>query len=713
MGFTTELKEPLRAGRRKRTTVVRNVCAHDCPDRCAILSRVVDGRLVEVRGDPDHPVTKGFLCRKMRHYPRWIYGRERLLHPLKRAGPKGSGRFRKITWEQAAAAIARRWKAIIAADGPEAILPFYGSGNEGIVHGDLAGKRFFNRLGALQLDRTICTKGGRTGYHYTMGSSAGADPRAIARCGMVVAWGTNTAATNVHHLPLLREARANGAHYAVVNPVRIGGAKGAQHLLQPLPGTDAALALGMMHVIVAEDLYDRDFVERCTHGFAALKQRLREYPLARVQGITGVPAAQIRRFARAYAERQPAFIYLGSGCQHHSNGGMMVRTIACLPALVGAWREPGGGIFYPTSTRLPLSWRALEGEDLRPRPPRSYNMNRLGRMLSGTDPRVLSLYVFDGNPAAVLFDQNRLRQGLRRDDLFTVVHELFMTDTARYADIVLPATSMFEHVELLASYYDLSLNLNQLAIEPLGECKSNLDTFSLLAAALGFEESCFRRSPWDVIAEILSLDEPALHGITPDRLMERGYAPLSRDRAGAPFTQGRFATPSNRIELYSEAMAEARLDPLPAYVPLRESRQAAPELFERYPLHLLTSSGHSFLNSNFAQAAGLTELERRPTAVIHPDDAEPRGIAEGDLVHIVNDRGSCVLWAAVRDEVRPGVVVSAGQWWDRCYPVGANANHTTPDFLADMGGGSAFNTNLVEVEKVVPKAGERESVVDA
>jgi len=685
-------------------TVVRNVCAHDCPDRCSILSRVVDGRLVEVGGDPEHPVTQGFLCRKMRRYPRWVHGPERLRYPLQRVGAKGSGRFRRLTWEQAIAAIAGRWRALVAEHGPQAILPFYGSGNQGIVHGELAGKRFFNRLGTLQLDRTICSRAGRVGYEYTMGSSVGADPGAIAGARMVVAWGANTPATNVHHLPRVRQARANGAHYAVVNPVRIGGAEGADHLLQPLPGTDAALALAMMHVIVAEDLYDHAFVKRFTHGFESLAERLRSYPPARAARITGVAARDIEAFARAYAARRPSFIYLGSGAQHHSNGGMTVRTVACLPALVGAWRAPGGGVFYPTSSVVPLEWGALEGADLRPQPPRAYNMNHLGRMLSAQRPRVHSLYVFDGNPAAVLTDQNRLRQGLGREDLFTVVHDLFMTDTARYADIVLPATSPFEHVDLLVSLYDLSLNLNQQAIAPVGECKSNRETFSLLAAAMGFDDPCFGRRDWDVVAEVLGSGAPALEGVTLAALIERGYAGLARNGARGPLRMGHLATPSGKIELYSEAMAKAGLDPLPAYLAPSESQAATPQVFRRYPLHLLTPSGHSFLNSNFAQAAGFTELDRRPTLIIHPEDAAPRGIGDGDLVRVFNGRGSCLLWAAVRDEVRSGVVASPGQWWDRRCPGGANPNHTTPDFLADMGGGSAFNTNLVEVKKAAPGA---------
>uniref|UniRef100_UPI0040268F1E molybdopterin-dependent oxidoreductase n=1 Tax=Candidatus Tripitaka californicus TaxID=3367616 RepID=UPI0040268F1E len=465
--------------------IVLSVCPHDCPDTCSILSHVKGGKLVKVKGNPQHHVTRGFLCPKVRHYPERVYSPERVLYPMKRVGPRGSGRFQRISWEEAVETIASRWKAIIAREGPRAILPYYGSGTLGMVHGKLAGKRFFNRLGTLQLDRTICTKAGRIGYLYTMGTSEGADPRGIPYSRLVIAWGTNTFSTNVHQLPFLREARRKGALYAVVNPFRVKGAEVADLFLQPRPGSDAALALGMMHIIIKEGLFDRDFVSHSTSGFEELQRRVEEYPLERVEKLTDIEAQKIREFARLYASSKPSFIYVGSGCQHHTNGGMTLRTLSCLPALVGTWGRPGGGIFFPTSTIFPVDWDYLEGEDLRPNPPASFNMNSLGEILTNGNPRISSLYVFNANPMAVLFNQNRLLTGILREDLFTVVHELFFTDTAHYADMVLPATTQFEQVDLHASYYHLSLQLNQRAIEPLGECKSNLETFNLLARAMG------------------------------------------------------------------------------------------------------------------------------------------------------------------------------------------------------------------------------------
>lgn len=678
-------------------TTVHSVCPHDCADTCSIITHVEEGRLVRVEGNPAHPVTQGFLCRKVARSPERIYGPDRLRHPLRRVGPKGSGRFERISWGEALATIAERWKAILDADSPHAILPFCGSGTEGLVQGELAGKRFFNRLGTVQLVRTICTMAGRTGFRYTMGTSTGGNPTSIAGAKLVVAWGLNAASTNIHQQTFFKQARLNGALFASVNPLRL--ADDADLLLRPRPGSDAALALGMMHVIVDEDLHDKDFVETGTHGFKALRERIAAYSPERVASLTDIPAEAIRTFAKLYATVKPSFIYVGPGCQRHSNAGMTVRTIACLPALVGAWRHPDSGIYFPTSTVFPVDWHALQGEELRPNPPFGYNMIHLGRLLTNERCGIRSLYVYNGNPASVLYDQNRVRAGLAREDLFTVVHELFLTDTARTADIVLPATSQFEHEDLLYSYYSPSLLLNRQAVQPLEECRSNLDTFNALAAAMGFREPCFRQSASDVVDELLSLDHPAIAGITRARLEADGWAPANPDPHQSGFAEGRFPTPSGRVEFYSETMAADGHDPLPAYHPPLESREATPDIFARYPLFFITPSGHSFLNAAYAEDEGALSSERRPTLLMNPADAQERGIDKGDLVRVFNDRGSCQLWVGIAESVRPGVVASHGQWWSHHYPDGGNANHTTPDFPADMGGGSAFNSNLVQVER--------------
>lgn len=678
-------------------TIVHSVCPHDCADTCSILSYVKDGRLVKIQGNPHHPVTRGFLCRKFSLAPERVYDPDRILFPLARTGPKGSGRFQRISWPEAVGLISTRWKEILAESGPYSILPFYGSGTEGLINGRIAGKRFFNRLGSLQLERTICTKAGRLGFRYTMGTSMGADPAAVGKTKLVIAWGVNAPSTHVHFYSFLTKARSHGTLYAIVNPLAIKDSENADFLLRPLPGTDAALALGMMHVIIQEKRYDADFAACSTIGFDALKERVKDYPPEKVEAITGIKTEAIQNFARLYADSRPSFIFIGPGCQRHSNGGMTVRTLSCLPALTGDWKFPGGGVYYPTSTVFPVDWSPLEGEELRPNPPAAYNMIHLGRLLTQANPPVKSLYVFNGNPASTLYHQRELRAALMREDLFTIVHEIFMTDTARYADLILPAATSFEYLDLLYSYFYIGVLLNQPAIEPLGECKSNLETFQLLAQAMGFEDSCFRKDSWSLIQEILNLEDPLIKGVILDRLQKDGFALLRPKKPWAPFADGKFPTPSGKIELFCSQMAEQGHDPHPAYIPLQEGPESTPELFMRYPLYFLTPSGHPFLNTNFGKDGGRINEEDEPTLIIHPEDARPRGIQEGMLVDVFNDRGHCVFPVTLSDETRRGVVTVMGQWWDQYYERGMNPNQTTPDFPADMGGGSAFNTNLVEV----------------
>jgi anaerobic selenocysteine-containing dehydrogenase len=675
---------------------VVGACPHDCPDACSFVAFVRGGRLVAVRGNDRHPVTAGFLCGKFARAPERVYAPDRLLHPLRRTGAKGGGEFRRVSWQDAVAEIAERWRAILAEDGPHAILPFFGSGTEGLVQGRIAGRRFFNRLGSLQLIRTICTKAGRTAYIRTMGDSAMADPTAADQAELIVLWGVNPASTNLHHLPVLKRARAGGARIVVVNPLRIGGIPEPDLWLRPRPGTDAAIALALMHALVRDNRHDSGFIRSFTDGFAELRECIRDYPPDRAAEIADIPVSQIEEFARLYAARPDSLIHVGPGCLRHSNAGATMRAIACLPALSGAWRRPGCGLYFPTSTAFPFDWSAFDGDELRPIPAAGYNMIHLGRLLTEARPPVRSLYVFNGNPAAVLYDQNRVRRGLAREDLFTVVHELRMTDTARLADIVLPATSPFEHADLLYSYYRPSLLLNRPAIAPVGECRSNLDAFRALAEALGFPEPCFRATSEEIVEEILACADLPLGGDARAALRVEGWAgarvaPVHRrfENTGA----------GGRIALYSSALAAEGLDPLPGYVPPRESPDGAPALHARYPLSFLTPSAHSLLNSNYGDEPALRRAEERPQLWIHPDDATPRNIAEGDLVRVYNDRGYCLLWAEITENVRRGVVSAAGQWWDARYPGGRNPNFTTPDFAADMGGGSAFNSNLVEVAR--------------
>ncbi len=689
VSFTTD---PVQNG------VVLGACSHDCPDTCSLLSHVKDGRLARVGGNPDHPVTRGVICRKFADAPKRYFDGSRLTDPLMRCGEKGRGEFRKVTWDQALTVIARRWRRIIEDHGAHAILPFFGSGTEGLVHGHIAPKRFFNRLGSLQPVRTICTKAGREGYRLTMGASAGADPTAIADAGLIVDWGINTASTNIHHQGFLKQALKRGAKYAVVNPVAIVGAERADWFLRPRPGTDAALALAMMSVIVGEGLHDAGFIENHSIGFDDFRGRLRQFPPEKGEDITGVPADQIREFARAYAATHPAFIYVGPGCQRHTNAGMTLRTLACLPAVTGAWRRPPGGLYFPTSTFFPVDFSALEGADLRPNPVAGYNMIHLARMLDGD--AVKSLFVMNGNPASVLYDQGRLRLNLQRDDIFSIVHERFLTDTARYADIVLPATTQFEQNDILFSYYHPSLLLNRQAVQPFGQSRSNLETLRGLAQAMGFSDAAFGEDEEAIIRRVLEVDQPAVSGIDREKLRRDGWAPAGSDPVHAAFAEHRYPTPSGRIEFSSERAEKMGLGRLPDYQPIRESPDGSPELHRRFPLQFLTPSAHSIHNSNYGDEPGFRADERTPKVLLNPIDAARRAVGDGDLVRVHNRRGECLLRARVTGDIREGVAMASGQWWDRCYEGGTSPNFTTPDFPADLGGGSAFNSNLVEVERV-------------
>ncbi len=680
---------------------LRSVCPHDCPDTCGIISHVKGGRLVKVKGDPDHFVTRGFLCKKVMSYPERVYSSDRVLYPLKRVGQKGTGKFKKISWEEAIDTITSRFKSIISNHGAGSILPFSGSGTLGLVNGNVAGKRFFNRLGASRLDRTICSKGGRIGYKYTLGASFGADPIAIPQSKMIISWGTNPYYTNIHQVPLIKEAKKNGAYYVVINPDKIKSVEEADLFIQPNPGSDAALALGVMNVIVNESLYNKEFVKNYTEGFDALSVRIQEYSLDKVEGITGVDKEIIKKFAHIYAKSKPSFIYAGSGMQHHTNGGMMIRTISCLPGLTGVWKYPGGGMFYPTSEAFPITWDVLEGHDLCQNTPRLINMNQLGQTLLDAEPGVQGLYVYNSNPAAVLFNQRKVIAGLQIEDLFTVVHEQLLTDTARYADIVLPATTEFEHADLHYSYFHLSLQLNEPVIKPLGESRPNLDTFNILAKSMGYQESCFDDTATDIINSALTIDSRYLNGITLGRLQDEGAIRLNMPGDfNMPYEALKFYTPSEKIEFFSEKMKQDGYDPLPVHIPIAEGPSTSPDLYEKYPIYLLTPSAKSFLNSNFANISNSVNQEEWPTLELNKNDAEKRGIKNGEKVKVFNERGECTLWSSVCEYVKEGVAINKGIWWNSLSPGGCNSNQTTPDRLADMGGGSTYNTNLVQIERV-------------
>ncbi len=677
-----------------------SVCPHDCPDTCSMAVWVEDGRAVKIAGNRDHPFTRGFLCVKVNNYLDRVYGAHRVLYPHVRVGPKGSGNFRRVSWQEGIDLIAERFKELIARHGPECILPYSYAGTMGLLNYSSMDRRFFNRLGASRLERTICSVSGKMGLHFTMGTTLGIDPEDMVNSKLIIQWGTNTVSTNVHLVPILREARRRGAVIVTIDPHRTPTADLGQIYLQIRPGTDAALALGMMNVIVQEGLHDAEYVERYTLGFDKLRERLKEYPPERVEAITRIPGSQIVRLARLYGTLRPSAIRINYGLQRHANGGMAVRTIACLPALVGAWKDMGGGLLLSTSAAFPVNSFALERPDLLQGKPRSINMNRLGEALLEADPPIYALYVYNSNPAAVAPNQQKVLKGLRREDLFTVVHDPIWTETADLADVVLPATTTLEHLDIHTSYGHLYLQLNRPVIEPLGESKPNTEVFRLLARAMGFQEECFQDSDEDLVRQALYLKSPLLNEETLAQLWERGWVKLPLKRPFLPFAEGGFPTPSGKVEFYCERMAQDGFDPLPRYDPPAESPEKDPELAQRYPLQLVSAAAHHFLNSSFGHVPKLRRLEGRPRLEINPADAEPRGIRTGDLVKVFNDRGYFLSYAEVTDAVGPGVCFHPSIWWNRLSSDLTNANQTTSDRLSDMGGGATFHDNLVEVTKV-------------
>lgn len=666
-----------------------------------MLVSVEDGRAVAVRGNPDHPFTAGFLCTKVSRYHERTHSPDRLLFPMRRVGAKGEGRFERISWDEALDEIASRFRAIAESpDGPEAILPYSYCGTMGLVQGDSMDYRFFHRLGASLLARTICAAAGSEGWKHTNGPTTGFDPELIGRARLIVLWGTNTITSNVHFWPGVLEAQKAGATVVCIDPYRTRTAASSDRWLAVKPGTDAALALGLAHIAFRDGYADRDYLEKYTIGAAAFEDRAGDFPPERVAAITGLSVDEIEWLGGLYGTVKPSAIRLNYGLQRHAGGGMAVRAIAALPAVVGAWRDVGGGALLSTSGTFPLDRNALERPDLIQGTPRTINMCRLGEALTEARPPVHALYVYNSNPAAVAPDQSKVLEGLRREDLFTVVHEQFQTDTADYADILLPATTQLEHFDIVKPYGHLSLMCNNPAIAPISEAKCNTDVFRLLAERMGFDEPCFRDTDEEIAAQAIATTHPRFAGITLERLKADGWARLSIPDEYAPFAEGGFATPSGKCELYSEALARLGHDPLPAYIPPSESVESSPELAERFPLALITPPAHSFLNSTFANVPRLVRAEREPSVLVHPADAASRGVADGDLVSVFNDRGACTLRAVVTEDAREGVAVAPSVWWNKLSPDGRNANQTTSQALTDLGGGATFYDNLVEIARL-------------
>jgi len=665
------------------------------------MNVTVEGdRAVAIGGDPDHPFTRGFLCAKVNPYLERVYSPERLLHPLRRVGSKGEGRFERITWDAALDEIAARLKDVVHRHGAQAILPYSYAGNMGLLSYGSMDRRFFQALGASLLDRTICASAGKAGYKATIGRSIGFDPEALVHARFIVAWGANIVSSNVHLWPFVEEARRRGAKLVTVDPFRSRTAEKSDQHLALRPGTDAALALAMLHVIFRDGLDDADYLARYTIGADRLRERAREWTPERAAAIAGLEASAIESFARDYATTQPSALRINYGLNRHAGAGMAVRTIACLPAVVGAWRQPGGGILLSTSGVFPVRDEVLEGNVLIRSGTRTLNMSEIGRLLNDAtlDPPVKALFVYNSNPVAVAPESESVRHGFLREDLFVVVHELFQTDTVDYADIVLPATTALEHYDLHKAYGHLYLSLSRPAIAPLGEAKPNTEVFRLLAERMGLDHPLLRESDEVMARNALDWSSPTLAGTSFERLEREGSVRLEVPRDWAPFAEGGFPTPSGKCELFAESLARSGHDPLPTYVPPRESAESAPELASRYPLAFISPPAHHFLNSTFSAQPVFVRRESEPFVHIHPKDAEVRGIRDGQSVRTFNDRGAFVATVRVSDAAREGVVVGLSIWWPKMCPGGRNANAVTGQGLTDMGGGATFYDALVDVE---------------
>jgi anaerobic selenocysteine-containing dehydrogenase len=718
--------------------VVHAACPHDCPDACGVLITVEDGRATKIQGDPGHPVTRGFLCAKVAKYLDRVYSPDRVMYPMRRIAAKGltteqrsfasPGQpraavptqtervWQRISWDEALDEIASRFRAISSEFGSEAILPYSYGGTLGALNGGSMDRRFFRRLGASQLERAICSAAGEAGLLSVLGVKLGTEPEQFVHSRYIIAWASTIHGNNVHLWPFIEEARRKGATLVVIDPYRTRTAACADWYLPINPGTDGALALAMMHVIIGERLHDADYVAKYALGFDALREKVKAYPPERVAQWTGIAADDIRKLAREYVTVRPSVIRLNYGVQRSEGGGMATRAIAMLPCVIGSWKEVGGGLQMSTSGAFALNEDALRRPDLKPdnlrHPARTVNMVELGKALNTLSDRPLkALFVYNSNPAAVCPNHNEVIRGLKRPDLFTVVHEQFFTDTTDYADIVLPATTFFEHKDLQKAYGHYYLQVSDQAIEPLGECRANVEVFRALAQRMGFDDPCFSESIDEMIDGALDSGNPWLEGIRRQRLERERQVRLNFGQGSEdsgqwsvasgqsepflPFAQGKFRTPSGKAELYSEAIKAQGLDPVAEFVAPAESRNGRPQ--KAFPLELLSRKADNFLNSTFSNLPSVQQMEETNLLEMHSIDARARGISDGETVRVYNQRGEIFLKARVDGAVQAGVV-AARLNWAKLGPGFRNINVLTSEKLSDLGNSATFYSVLVEVE---------------
>lgn len=702
--------------------IFKGGCPQDCPDTCAMVFSVQDGVLTSVTGNPEHPITRGGLCVKLKDFAKHHYNPDRILYPQRRVGPKGSGQYERISWEEALKEISGKWNSIIDDYGSQAILNCCYLGNQGVINGLTSGDAFFNRLGATVSEKTFCASGSSTGYVMTIGPTGGVDPESFVYSKLIVIWGQNTMSTNLHQWPIYQEARAKGAKIVVIDPQRTRTAKEADIHIRLRPGTDAAFALGVMNVLITENLVDQDYIDKYTHGYEELKGRvLSDYGVERVSEITGLTVEEIQSFARLYATIQPCVIRMGVAPERNRNGGQSIRAICSLPALVGAWRHVGGGLLEMPLWEFPLKYEEMSRPDFIKPGTRVANITQLGKVLEEfQDPPIKSLFVNNSNPVSQAGHSSKLESHLKKDDLFLVVSEHFITDTAKYADILLPAAMQAEQLEVMLAWGHFYLTYNEKAIEPPGECVSNSELFRRLAKAMGFTDSYWDRSDYEMLNDFIDWSSPRLEGWNMEKLREVGYVSL----AGAtpdkrlPHAEGNFPTPTGKCEflttqadkgnfvvpvwrsMYEDMQPGEPIDPLPEWLPMRESPQSNPELAKKYPLNIVTPKAHAFLNSQYANERNQRHRQGEQTVTIHPKDAEARGIQSGEVVRVFNDRGSFQGKAVISDDTLPGLVVSILGYWHE-HNNGSAVNSISSNEFSNLGHAPSFSDNLVQVELVV------------
>ncbi|MDH4982977.1 molybdopterin oxidoreductase family protein [Hyphomicrobium sp. D-2] len=701
-------------------------CPHDCPDTCSMHYEVEDGKLVNVRGNKDHPITRGTLCVKLKDFHDHHANPERLMYPLRRVGSKGSGpnggnNFERITWDEAISEIGQRWRAIIDEHGAEAIMPYSYLGNMGLVQGINSGDPFFNRLGSTVNEKTFCTSGSSSAWLLTIGPTGGVDPESFVHAKYIVIWACNTISTNLHHWPFVLEARKRGAKVVVIDAFRSRTAKGADWHICPRPGTDGALAMGIINSMIAQGLVDQEYVDNYTVGFPELKERAKEFTPEYVQAITGVKAADVMKFAREYATSQPAAIRIGVAIERSAGGAQASRAIYCLPALAGAWRHVGGGVLQLPLWEFPVDWAKAARPDWIKPGTRVVNNLRLGQALTGEmqlDPPIKSLFVFCTNPVSQAPETNKICAGLQREDLFTIVAEHFITDTAKYADIILPAAMAAEAEDMMWSWGHFYLTYNQKAVEPPGECKPTSDMWRLLAKEMEFDDPIFQMTDSELCEAYLLWDDPRMGGIDMEHFRTHGYFRVNVGTADnrVPHAAGNFPTPSGKVEMLLNdarnfvappfrAMYEGEqdgdlLDPLPGYVPNRRSPQTCPDLARQYPLNIISPKSHAFLNSCYANEPHKVRIQGEQYVLISPLDANARNIREGDPVRVANARGNFEGVARVTDDVNPGIVVATLGYWRSRNRSDGSVNSISSDAWSGIGRAPTYSDNLVEVTRV-------------